>query len=99
VSRKPHTLVVDCATGETALEPIPTKQRAADEKAGREVKAASLRAERDARLAASDWTQMPDAPLTDAQRKKWSKYRQELRDLPAKTKDPSSVKWPKSPAE
>lgn len=56
---------------------------------------AGLRAERDALLAASDWTQVPDAPVDAAA---WAKYRQALRDLPATTKDPASVKWPKAPA-
>lgn len=41
------------------------------------------RAQRDALLAASDWTQTaPDAPLTDEQRKEWAAYRQHLRDHP-----------------
>jgi hypothetical protein len=34
-------------------------------------------------LAASDWTQMPDSPLTDEQRAAWATYRQALRDAPA----------------
>jgi len=42
-----------------------------------------LRERRNAALAASDWTQMPDAPLTEKQRAAWAAYRQKLRDLPA----------------
>lgn len=38
------------------------------------------RAERNRMLAATDWTQLPDAPLDDAQRAAWSAYRQSLRD-------------------
>ena len=54
-----------------------------------------IRAERDARLVASDWTQIPDAPVDAAA---WAKYRQSLRDLPAKIKDPTrEVKWPTPP--
>lgn len=54
-----------------------------------------LRRERDALLAASDWTQFPDAPV-DA--KAWAPYRQALRDLPAKIKDPTAeVAWPEPP--
>jgi len=34
-------------------------------------------------LAASDWTQMPDSPLTAEQRQAWADYRQALRDFPA----------------
>lgn len=28
----------------------------------------------------SDWTQLPDAPLTAEQKQAWAEYRQELRD-------------------
>lgn len=40
-----------------------------------------LRAKRQVRLSACDWTQMPDSPLTTEQRAAWSTYRQELRDI------------------
>lgn len=54
-----------------------------------------VRAERDRLLAASDWTQIPDAPVDPAA---WAKYRQALRDLPAKIKDPTAeVAWPEPP--
>lgn len=42
-----------------------------------------MRAQRDAFLASSDWTQTLDAPLTDDQRAAWATYRQQLRDAPA----------------
>ena len=42
-----------------------------------------MRLVRDRLLAASDWTQMPDSPLTDEQRAAWAQYRQALRDAPA----------------
>jgi len=41
-----------------------------------------LRAERDRLLRDSDWTQLPDAPLTPEERAEWAAYRQALRDLP-----------------
>jgi len=53
-----------------------------------------LRAKRDALLAASDWTQTPDAPV-DANA--WASYRQALRDLPENTPDPRGVEWPEPP--
>jgi len=54
-----------------------------------------IRAERDGLLAASDWTQVADAPVDSAA---WAKYRQALRDLPAKISDPTGeVNWPKPP--
>lgn len=43
----------------------------------------AMRAQRDAWLADSDWTQTLDAPLTDEERAAWAEYRQALRDAPA----------------
>jgi len=43
----------------------------------------AMRAQRDAFLASSDWTQTLDAPLTDEQRAACATYRQALRDAPA----------------
>ena len=42
-----------------------------------------VRSKRDAKLSASDWTQMPDSPLTDSKKAQWATYRQTLRDLPS----------------
>lgn len=42
-----------------------------------------LRIYRDLRLKRSDWTQMPDAPLTPEKKYEWAEYRQQLRDLPS----------------
>ena len=58
----------------------------------------ALRTERNARLAACDWTQMPDSPLSQAARASWSDYRQSLRDLPENATDPTQVTWPVSPS-
>jgi hypothetical protein len=33
------------------------------------------------RLYQCDWTQLPDAPLSDAERAQWRAYRQALRDM------------------
>ncbi len=60
---------------------------------------AALRAERNARLAACDWTQLPDAPLTAEQQAEWQVYRQALRDLPQTTTDPYQVEWPTPPGD
>ncbi|SLK09531.1 tail fiber assembly protein [Novosphingobium mathurense] len=57
-----------------------------------------LRAERDRLLAASDFTQLPDSPLTDELRANWAAYRQALRDLPETVTDPAAVEWPVAPA-
>ena len=64
--------------------------------AARPVRAlADLRVERNARLAASDWTQAPDAPTTNAAA--WKVYRQALRDLPQRTVYPNEPQWPTAP--
>jgi hypothetical protein len=60
-----------------------------------EVYWSSFRNERVKRLAASDWTQVPDAPVDQAA---WATYRQALRDLPANTVDPANVNWPEKPS-
>lgn len=58
-----------------------------------------VRAERDRRLAASDWTQMTDNNLTIEQRGVWADYRAALRQLP--TEQPvatlETVLWPQEP--
>lgn len=56
---------------------------------------ARLRADRDARLLACDWTQLPDVP--EATRTAWLAYRQALRDLPETTTDPFAPTWPQPP--
>jgi len=53
-----------------------------------------LRSERNGRLAASDWSQVADAPVDKAA---WATYRQALRDLPANTTDPLNPVWPELP--
>lgn len=42
----------------------------------------TVRAKRDRELAASDWTQMGDSPLSAAKKKLWAEHRAALRDLP-----------------
>ena len=42
-----------------------------------------LRSIRNNRLAASDWTQVNDSPLSDAKKQEWATHRQALRDLPS----------------
>ena len=54
-----------------------------------------VRAERDRLLAASDWTQVADAPVDAAA---WAAYRQALRDVPQDFDSPDDVVWPTPPA-
>lgn len=55
--------------------------------------------QRDMLLAACDWTQLPDVPLTDEQKIAWQAYRQALRDLPQTYSDPDAVAWPEPPGD
>jgi hypothetical protein len=55
----------------------------------------ALRATRDGLLSATDWTQLPDAPVDAAA---WAAYRAALRDLPEVTTDPAAPVWPTPPA-
>jgi len=41
----------------------------------------TVRKQRDRLLAESDWTQMPDSPLTTEKKAEWATYRQALRDI------------------
>ena len=56
--------------------------------------AAVIRADRNLRLSASDWTQLADAQ-TD--KTAWVAYRQALRDVPQQAGFPASVAWPAQP--
>lgn len=57
----------------------------------------AMRAERNKRLTACDWTVLTDADLTTAKKNAWKAYRTLLRDLPEVTEDPSVVTWPVAP--
>lgn len=56
----------------------------------------SVRDDRNKRLFECDWTQLPDAPLTDEQKTAWQAYRQALRDVTQQT-DPFNITWPAKP--
>ena len=58
-------------------------------------KAAEVRAERNAKLAATDWTQGADTP--QATKDKYAPYRQALRDVPTQSGFPNTVVWPVQP--
>lgn len=57
------------------------------------------RSERNELLAASDWTQMPDSPLSDADKTAWATYRAALRDVPSQSGFPGNIVWPTPPDE
>lgn len=73
----------DIELGESVTRPM-TDEEVADMMAAREEHSKDLslvRMERNILLSQSDWTQMPDSPLSDEKKTEWATYRQELRDL------------------
>ena len=60
--------------------------------------AASVRADRDRKLAASDWTVLADSPLTTAKKTEWKTYRTALRDISAAEGFPHTMEWPTEPS-
>lgn len=70
------------------IEPTPVPEPT------QEGKEQAVRNERNLRLAYTDWTQLPDAPLTAEQKAAYAEYRQALRDVPAQDGFPENVDWP-----
>lgn len=57
-----------------------------------------FRIERNAKLAATDWTQVLDSPLSDSKKTEWQTYRQALRDMPSQEGfDPTNPTYPTEP--
>lgn len=76
---------------------VRVENKSAEELAAeQDAKAAQIRVERNAKLSATDWTQVADSPVDkDA----WAAYRQELRDITNQASFPLDVVWPKDPFE
>lgn len=55
------------------------------------------RYKRDRALIESDWTQLPNSKLTDAQKTEWETYRQALRDYPANVENNLDLELPEKP--
>lgn len=68
-------------------------QIAIDEANASETQWERIRSDRNARLAACDWTQLPDAPVGA---EAWAVYRQALRDITDQS-NPFEVVWPAAP--
>jgi hypothetical protein len=45
----------------------------------------------------SDWTQIPNNPLTPEKQQEWADYRQQLRDITQQSGYPFNVIWPTPP--
>ena len=54
---------------------------------------------RSALLYGSDWTQMPDSPLSESKKAEWATYRQALRDITTHSNWPNleDGNWPTEP--
>ena len=77
------------ATSEEAAYAEQLKQEAANSKG------AVVREQRNAKLAATDWSQGVDVP--QAIKDKYAAYRQALRDISTQAGFPDSVQWPTQP--
>lgn len=65
---------------------------------------AEIRVRRTMLLRDSDWTVLPDSPLSEQEKNLWINYRQQLRDLPSNIGDVMSyddithINWPQIPS-
>ena len=57
-----------------------------------------VRADRNEKLAACDWTVLTDSPLTTAKKTEWKTYRTALRDISAADGFPHTMTWPEEPS-
>ena len=88
-----ETTVTSCTWNESAYQ-----EWLAQHPDPAEALAAEVREQRDQLLKDSDWTQMPDSPLSESEKEAWKEYRQELRDVPQQEGFPENVTWPDAPA-
>ena len=96
-----HTTTVNVSTGEIVQIPYTIEEQAEyDTKkaawdAGADTrKAAEVRAERNTKLAATDWTQITDATVDKTA---WAVYRMTLRDITEQAGFPWTITWPDAP--
>lgn len=69
----------------------------AEEPEGTAETAKVVRAERNALLAKSDWTQLADSPLDADAKLAWQLYRETLRMVPQQPGFPYEIQWPPEP--
>jgi len=76
-------------------QPTPEQLNAVWEAANSANEWSLVRGKRSILLNSSDWTQLPDVPMSDEKRAEWVTYRQALRDIT--TQPDWSVSWPYEP--
>jgi hypothetical protein len=59
--------------------------------------AEEIKVKRNKLLQESDWTQIPNNPLTIEKQQEWAVYRQLLRDITKQPGYPANVVWPQQP--
>lgn len=82
-------IITDAKTGEVTVRDLTPEEIAALAPTEEQV-----RQQRNNLLAASDWTQLPDAPVDQTA---WAAYRQALRDVTDQEGFPANVVWPDKP--
>lgn len=94
------TIEHNVTTGVTNQIPYTTKEqaeydtkKAAWNVGAKDRKAALIRADRNAKIAACDWRMLTDSPVNLA----FKVYRQALRDIPQQSGFPDNVIWPVAP--
>ena len=91
-----HKLVNGVQVDLTPEEIAEIEAREAEWLAGADIrKAEFVRTERNAKLAATDWTQAADVP--QAIKDNYASYRQALRDVPQQAGFPNQIVWPELP--
>jgi len=86
-------VITDAKTGEVTIRPLTLEEITALQPTLEQL-ASDARSKRNALLAASDWTQVIDAPVDQVV---WAAYRQALRDITGQKGFPETIKWPVSP--
>jgi len=95
-----HTTTVNVSTGEIVQIPYTTEElaeydikKAAWDAGANDRKAVKVRAERDTKLAETDWRFRSDMTPSQA----WTDYCQALRDVPLQSGFPWTITWPVEP--
>ena len=86
-------VITNAQTGEITKRPLTAAEIAALQPTSEQL-AEDARAKRNTLLAASDWTQVIDAPVNQAA---WAVYRQALRDITSQAGFPTTIDWPVEP--
>ena len=97
-----HTIQTNVSTGEIVQIPYTAEEqaeydtkKAAWDAGANDRKAVEVRAERNTKLAATDWTQTVDVP--QAIKDGYVTYRQALRDISNQSGFPNQITWPDAP--